>query len=137
MKTRVWLPIASLAAALLATSGCAGPAAAPAAAPAGGGQAANQPKSGGIVKLDLPADPQNLNPMFKEVNQQEIVLGGTYLPLLRLEMNEQAGYTGSKILPFVADKWEMSADATQVTFHLRNDVKWQRSEEHTSELQSH
>ena len=108
---------------LLAATGCASPQ-----APAGAGGGAPGPagaKSGGIVRLDLSNDPQNLNPMVKEVNQQEVVLGGTYLPLLRLQMDEQSGYTSSKILPFVADTWEISPDATQVNFHLRSDVKWQ------------
>ncbi len=32
---------------------------------------------------------------------------------------------GSAIVPSLADTWDISEDGTQITFHLRKDVKWQ------------
>jgi len=97
-------------------------------APTGGGGgpvAAADPKSGGILRLDLDREAQNFNPMLKEGGVQEAVLGGVFTPLLRLEMSEAVGYNGAKVLPNMAERWEVSPDATSYTFHLRKDLKWQ------------
>ena len=88
----------------------------------GGGNtspSAGKPKPGGVLRLDLDREAQNFNPMLKEGGVEEAALGGIYTPLLRLEMSPEVGYTGAKVLPNMADKWEVSADATQYTFTLR------------------
>jgi len=83
------------------------------------------PKIGGIIRLDVDGETESFNPMLKDGPTQQLALGGIYTPLLRLEFGEQAGYTGGKILPYMAEKWDVSPDATEVTFTLRKDLKWQ------------
>lgn len=92
----------------------------------GGAPAADAgPKYGGTLRLDLDREAQNFNPMLKEGGVQEAVLGGVFTPLLRLEMSEAVGYTGAKVLPNMAERWEVSPDAASYTFYLRKDLKWQ------------
>jgi len=93
-----------------------------AAAPAAGD---GRPKPGGILRMDMDREAQNFNPMLKEGGVQEAALGGVYTPLLRLEFSQAVGYTGTKLLPNMAESWEVSADATTYSFKLRKDLKCQ------------
>ncbi len=117
--------LCSLAAGLSVTLLLAACAAPSTGAPPAGGGAEGGPKLGGVLRIDVNAETETLNPMLKDGPTQQLALGGIYNPLLRLEMGEQVGYTGVKILPNMAESWQVSPDATEYTFTLRKDLKWQ------------
>ncbi len=97
------------------------------AAPAGGGDgaatASNEPKTGGIVRIIWNTDPVYLDPIRKNISDMELITGGTYGMLMRYKLGKDFGYTSTVLQPYLAEKWEVSADAKSYTFNLRKGVK--------------
>lgn len=77
------------------------------------------PASGQTLVVCTEASPDYLNPQFSEANTAYDVSSQIYERLVAVERG------GSKLLPGLAESWELSADGLQLTFHLRGGVKWQ------------
>ncbi len=111
------------------TSSAAKPAATIAAAPAAGAttaapaqaapaQAASKPaNAGGTITFVLENDVIDFDPMLSRAFVDRNAHYQIYDSLVRVDP------TG-KIIPWLADKWDTSADGKQVTFSLRKDVKY-------------
>src|SRR5467141_2673972 len=111
------------------TSSAAKPAATIAAAPAAGAttaapaqaapaQAASKPaNAGGTITFVLQNDVIDFDPMLSRAFVDRNAHYKIYDSLVRVDP------TG-KIIPWLADKWDTSADGKQVTFSLRKDVKY-------------
>lgn len=92
--------------------------------PKGGGQAADEPqvpepqRYGGTIVLGAIGAIPDMNPLTSTdhtANQvQQFVL---FMPLVTY--NEKM-----EPVPYLARSWEVNADTTELTFHLRNDVSW-------------
>lgn len=92
------------------------------------------------VEQRLPDQPVVVQPI-KEIGRY----GGTWRGLARrvgdMGLNSRLGYeallrwdpTGSRIIPGVAENWEVNTDATEFTFHLRKGMKWSDGHPFTSE----
>src|SRR3569833_2381189 len=65
------------------------------------------------------ASPDFLNPQYSEANTAYDVSSQIYERLVAVERG------GSKLLPGLAESWDISPDGRQVTFRLRKGVKWQ------------
>jgi peptide/nickel transport system substrate-binding protein len=96
--------------------------AAPAATPAGQAaptQAAAQPAgaAGGTITMALENDVIDFDPLLSRAFVDRNAHYQIYDSLVRVDQ------TG-KIIPWLADKWDTSADGKQVTFTLRKDVKY-------------
>ncbi|MBI2909013.1 MAG: ABC transporter substrate-binding protein [Chloroflexi bacterium] len=123
--------VLSVAAVLLAS--CA-PAAAPPAAKATAAPgatpkpAAEQPRSGGILKTAALADEAtfDLHTIGRNLAYEQVSLN--YSGLLQYDPAD-----GTKIISDLADKYEMSADGKKVTFTLKPGVKWHDGKTFTSE----
>jgi peptide/nickel transport system substrate-binding protein len=82
------------------------------------------PKSGGALTRRIPVDP----------NDWDITLGGkgggvksyhlAYDTLLGFRLGPDVPFEELTLQPELADKWEVSPDATVFTFHLRKGVKF-------------
>ena len=102
------------------TSAPAKPGATTAAAPAqtAPAQAASKPAaSGGTITFVLENDVIDFDPMLSRAFVDRNAMYQIYDSLVRVDP------TG-KIIPWLADKWDTSADGKQVTFSLRKDVKY-------------
>jgi peptide/nickel transport system substrate-binding protein len=69
------------------------------------------PVQGGTVLRRLPGDITSLNPIVSATRYDRLVAYYLYTPLVHLDVNLQP-------IPGLADKWEISADGKQYTFHL-------------------
>ncbi len=73
-----------------------------------------------VVRHNLGADPQTIDPALNSAVDGAIVLVNVFEGLAKTDENEKA-------VPGMAEKWEMSEDGTTYTFHLR-DAKWSDGE---------
>src|SRR5262249_40593892 len=81
-------------------------------------QAAAKPAAaGGTLTLRLENDVIDLDPLRSRAFVDRNVHYAIYDSLVRIDGN-------GKIIPWLADKWDTSADGKQVTFTLRKDVKY-------------
>src|SRR5438105_14760545 len=81
-------------------------------------QAAAKPSAaGGTVTFVLENDVIDFDPMFSRAFVDRNAHYQIYDSLVRVD---QSG----KIIPWLAEKWETSADGKQVTFSLRKNVKY-------------
>jgi len=69
------------------------------------------PVFGGTVLRRLAGDVTSLNPIVAATRYDRLVAYYLYTPLVHLDVNLQP-------IPGLADKWEISADGKQYTFHL-------------------
>ncbi len=100
------------------TTGAAAPAAATSAPQAAPTQAAAAPaQAGGTLVFVIENDIIDFDPMLSRAFVDRNAHYQIYDSLVRVDA------TG-KIIPWLADKWETSADGKQVTFTLRKDVKY-------------
>jgi oligopeptide transport system substrate-binding protein len=79
----------------------------------GGGEAANQ-----TMTIAWGAEPPSLDPGLASDTTSANVLYNIMDPLIRLNPKTQAAEPG------LAESWDISPDATEVTYHLRQDGKW-------------
>jgi peptide/nickel transport system substrate-binding protein len=99
---------------LLAACGAPAPSAAPTGAPA----AASKPAgTGGTLNYVLEDDPLNLDPLLSSAFIDRHVHYQMYDSLVRIDP------TG-KIIPWLAESWDISPDSKTVTFNLRKDVTY-------------
>ena len=76
-----------------------------------------QPKMGGTLVVGLAKETGNPNPFIQTQSTTQYVREASYESLLILDANE-------KIIPNLAEKYEVSAGGTQFTLHLRKGVKF-------------
>ncbi len=103
-------------------SGCGGNAGGPAPAPTQGSTEATQapdagqPKSGGVLKISLPASPKNLDPIKYTGTYESQIIRSVCDTLVEYKMDL------SSIKPNLASDWQISEDGKEYTFTLRQDV---------------
>jgi len=88
--------------------------------PSGGGSAAPSGAKaayGGTLTFALENDVSNLDPMLSGLFVDRNIHYAMYDSLVRVDPQ-------GNILPWLAEKWETSADGKTVTFHLRQGVKY-------------
>src|SRR5438477_12243434 len=89
--------------------------------PAGGGTASPSAGAkatyGGTVTFGLENDVSNLDPMLSGLFVDRNIHYAMYDSLVRVTPK-------GEIIPWLAEKWETSADGKTVTFHLRQGVKY-------------
>lgn len=92
----------------------------------GGGTAANEPQYGGTYIMASVGEPLSFNPNLKA---DDYALPGIYNMFNRLIKST----LDNSIQPDLAYKWEFSEDQKQLTFFLREGVKWHDGEDFNSE----
>ena len=99
---------------LVAACGAPAPSAAPTAAP---GAATKPAASGGTLNYALEDDPLNLDPLLSSAFIDRHVHYQMYDSLVRIDPS-------GKIIPWLAESWDISPDSKTVTFNLRKDVTY-------------
>ncbi len=112
-----------LALALLA--GCTSAPASGSAVASGSGAAAEGPQMGGTFIVGIPNAPATYNPA---ISMDE---GGLF-PMVQMFNSLVVTDADNNILPDLAESWEYNEDFTQLTFQLREGVKWHDGEDFTS-----
>ena len=87
-----------------------------------GADAAAQ-KSGGILKVYHRDSPASMSILEEGTNSTEIPMMGVFNNLAMYDQHV-AQNSLSTIVPDLATDWSTSEDGKQLTFHLRQDVKW-------------
>jgi peptide/nickel transport system substrate-binding protein len=88
----------------------------------GKGSSAAAGASDGVVTVNFTGPITQLYANWNPFSPAENTGAGTayfYEPLLRLDR-----FHGNEPRPWLAEKWDISPDATTITFHLRKDVTW-------------
>lgn len=111
--------------ALVTLAGCSTEPTAPAASSAG---TTAEPVRGGTLRYALQADPQCLDP-----RQGGLTVSLTVTRSVVDSLLDQDPATG-EIAPWLAESWEVNDDATEFTYHLRDDVTFSDGEPLTAEL---
>lgn len=82
---------------------------------------AEEPKTGGILRYRITADPPNLDPA------QAVDTDGLRGVNLMFEQLVDYDSDANKVVPLLAESWESNADATVWTFHLRRGVHFHKT----------
>lgn len=82
---------------------------------AGCGQA--KPAVTKTIKVNITANPKTIDPGLNNSVEGGIVICNAFEGLINLDKN-------NKLIPGVAERWEVSKDGLHYTFHLRKDAKW-------------
>jgi len=83
-----------------------------------GSSATNNQASGNkVIKVNLSADPKTIDPGLNNSVEGAKVVVNAFEGLTDLDKDE-------KVIPGVAEKWDVSKDGLHYTFHLRKDAKW-------------
>lgn len=69
------------------------------------------------IKVNIGADPRTIDPGLNNSVEGAQVICNAFEGLTNLDKDE-------KIVPGVAEKWDVSSDGLTYTFHLRKDAKW-------------
>ena len=94
-------------------------------APAGGGAAAGKPHYGGTLKIGSTASADTLLSIYASTEGSGNDLTMVYDTLVSVDPD-------FNVVPWLATKWETSADGKTITFHLRHDAKWSDGQPITS-----
>lgn len=70
-----------------------------------------------VIRYNLAAEPKTIDPGMNDSVEGATVDVNAFEGLTDVDAN-------GKVIPGVAEKWDVSADGTQYTFHLRKDAKW-------------
>ncbi|MBI2906675.1 MAG: ABC transporter substrate-binding protein [Chloroflexi bacterium] len=89
--------------------------------------AAEQPRYGGTLSLGASADPPSLDPI-KEASGTLFNIYPVYSGLLQYDP-----LANEKIIPDLAERWELGADKMSYTFYLRKDARWHDGKPFTAE----
>jgi peptide/nickel transport system substrate-binding protein len=89
--------------------------------------AENGPVDGGWLITHMPAEPGTLNPITSTDAYASEINGYIYESLIRRDPETM------KLVPELAESWEISDDHLTYTFHLRKDVHWQDGEPFTAD----
>lgn len=83
-----------------------------------GSSATNNQASGNkVIKVNLGADPKTIDPGLNNSVEGGKVIVNAFEGLTDVDKDE-------KVIPGVAEKWDVSQDGLHYTFHLRKDAKW-------------
>ncbi len=83
----------------------------------------NQAKSGGKLQSLTGADVTSMDPLSSQSFSTQVVAGWTYSRLLKIVPGINTG-SANDVEPDLAEKYEVSGDKMQITFTLRQNVKW-------------
>lgn len=78
-----------------------------------------------VLRIGNNQEPDSLDPQLASLDQAGNILRDVYEGLTTLDENARAA-------PGVAERWDVSADGTTYTFHLRSDARWSNGEPVTS-----
>jgi len=70
-----------------------------------------------VLRVHQPVYPDDFDPQKSSFTNEIDILALAYEGLTRLDQNQQT-------VPAAAESWEFNEDATQITFHLRDGLKW-------------
>lgn len=79
-----------------------------------------KPQEGGVLNIGLPGSPKNLDPKNRTSLYESNIIS-QICDTLVIYSNDQSQY-----LPSLAKTWEISDDGKEYTFHLRDDVHFQK-----------
>ena len=97
----------------------------PAAQPAGGDAGGpGQPKSGGTLNIRSTLDPFNFDIHLQRTIPNIWGAATAYNSLLSWKLGPGVDYNDMVLQPGLAERWEVSPDAKNFTFHLRKGVKF-------------
>ena len=85
----------------------------------------SMPKSGGVFNVPVTDDIQDMDMSYTgstNTNATPIKLGYSYL--MRMKTSPDIAYSENVIEPLLAERWEVSPDASTYTFYLRKGVKF-------------
>ncbi|RFU65267.1 ABC transporter substrate-binding protein [Peribacillus glennii] len=88
------------------------------------GSGDGKPKSGGVVQILNPADPDMLDPHKTSSIYAHNILGLVYSKLVTYETGPDVEFSDYNIVPDLAKDWKVSEDGKVYTFHLRENAKW-------------
>src|SRR5689334_7419310 len=88
-----------------------------------GPAAAMAQKSGGVLKIYHRDSPASMSILEEGTNSTEIPMMGVFNNLVVYDQHV-AQNSFSSIMPDLATDWSTSEDGKQLTFHLRQSVKW-------------
>jgi peptide/nickel transport system substrate-binding protein len=119
---RQLLAFGGLTVGALLLSGCSGSSSSSDPSSTGG-----KPKKGGTLKIAISDGDasESLDPGLTLGTNAMIYCNAIYDPLVTIDQNK-------KVVAGLAESWEVSPDAKQVTFHLRKGVKWHDGTDFTS-----
>jgi peptide/nickel transport system substrate-binding protein len=80
-----------------------------------------------IIRVAYTQDLDSLNPFVGVLASSRDILRYQYEPLVQFAANDNA------VAPGMADRWEVSGDAKEWTFHLDSDAKWSDGEPITAD----
>ncbi|HMD67083.1 MAG TPA: ABC transporter substrate-binding protein [Stellaceae bacterium] len=80
-------------------------------------------KSGGVLKIYHRDSPASMSILEEGTNSTEIPMMGVFNNLVMYDQHVAQNSLAS-IVPDLATSWSASEDGTQLTFRLREDVKW-------------
>ena len=84
---------------------------------------ADAPKRGGILNVQVPNDPFDWDLSYAG-GVHPAFSNSAYESLLAFKTGPDIGYSDLVLQPGLAERWEVSPDATSFTFHLRNGLKF-------------
>lgn len=70
-----------------------------------------------VLRYNLGADPKTIDPGVNDSVEGGTVAVNNFEGLTSIDINE-------KVVPGVAEKWDVSSDGLKYTFHLRKNAKW-------------
>ncbi|HLF76395.1 MAG TPA: ABC transporter substrate-binding protein [Dehalococcoidia bacterium] len=82
-------------------------------------------KTGGTFKWFNPSEPNHLDGMAQGQAQLNVFNGMVYASLVSNKSGYKQPSSFNEVVPNMAESWEFSPDKTQITFKLRQGVKWQ------------
>ena len=88
-----------------------------------GGGAAFAQKRGGILKLDSPASPASMSLLEESTGVAQRPVMGVFNNLVMFDQHAKQNSITS-VVPDLATGWSWSEDGTELTFALRQGVKW-------------
>lgn len=80
--------------------------------------------SGATLLVPISSDPMCLDPQAADTDSAKLIVSNCYEGLVRLDENY-------RIIPGVAESWNISADGKEYVFHLRKDTNWQLLRSHS------
>ncbi|MEE1246777.1 MAG: ABC transporter substrate-binding protein, partial [Acutalibacteraceae bacterium] len=70
-----------------------------------------------LIIMPINADPMCLDPQVAETDESKLLIANCFEGLVRLDKDY-------KLVPGVAESWDISSDGLTYTFHLRKDTHW-------------